>query len=780
MGIFADWSLQKKILSGFGLILCVLAALAILSFSATSILSSIFTDYRLTARKTLVVNEFVDDLFKARIGAFKYRISPSDDAANEVNSNIDAIMKLQATVNELFAGWETTTAQFDALSAKTLQYRDAFERMGELQAEREIQVAQLTELGPKARKQLTSIMETAYRDGDAAASYHAGIAQQELMLGRFYTERFLLTNTMDSFEMAKSHFDKAKEALDVLLPELQNPDRRQNAEATIADLAAYRATSDAILKIISERNAIRDKELDVLGPQMQLEYESILKTIVERQNTLGKKGSDKVDRTLLRVLTFAVVALMIGSLLAYLMGRSVTRSVIAMANDMNALAKGDLSVAIKGTDKTHELGQMAKALAVFKDALILRQQTARKEEAEAEAMKERQKMMDEMLSDFGATVDGAVGGDFTGRVPVELPDEELNQLAKGVNRLLETVQFGVGETGRVMEAVASGDLKERMSGDLQGDFADLKRNVNETVERLSDLVGQIASTTEDVRSGSEQISSSAQDLAQRAEQQASSLEQTAATMEEMSASIKSNADNSASASSLAADASSRADQGGQIVKNAVSAMFEIQTSASQIADIISVIDSIAFQTNLLALNAAVEAARAGDAGKGFAVVASEVRALAQRSSEASRDIRQLIETSASQVSQGVKLVTKTGSSLEGIVTSINEVEAAVKAITDASTEQAGGVQEILTAINHMDQITQQNATMSDRSAASSRALTGGAQRLHELVAFFKIEGMRVREAAEAAEDAEWMAFEAEQSAPQPTFAPKAAGDFQEF
>ncbi|MEM1150792.1 MAG: methyl-accepting chemotaxis protein [Pseudomonadota bacterium] len=674
------------------------------------------------------------------MASLKYRISPSDDAADEVSSNVAEIVDLKRSADQIFAGWDDIIAQFKTLSVETVAYRDAFAEMRSLQAQREIEVGKLSEIGPKARKQLTSIMETAYRDGDPAAAYYAGIAQQELMLGRFYTERFLLTNSEQAFDKGQSHFAEARLRLDRLLGELQNPDRRQNAEATIADLAEYQQASEAVREIIRERNAIRADQLDTLGPKMQGEYEKILETIVARQNTLGPEGERVAKATQLTVAVVAAIALFIGALLAFFIGRSVTASVVATATEMNALAKGDLSIEIKGADKEHELGQMAKAVVVFKDALVARQAAMEKEKAEAEAIAKRQRTMDEMLTSFGSVVDRAVAGDFSGRLPADLPERELNELADGVNRLLETVQFGVGETGRVLEQMASGDLNERMQGDLQGDFAGLKRNVNETVERLADLVGEIASTTDEVRSGSQEINASAQDLAQRSEQQASSLQQTAATMEEMSASVKSNAEHAADAFSLAADATSRADKGSDIVEEAVSAMSEIQASASKIADIISVIDGIAFQTNLLALNAAVEAARAGDAGKGFAVVASEVRSLAQRSSEASSDIRNLIETSAGQVDLGVELVTKTGTSLEGIVASIGKVEAAVNSISKASQEQSNGIQEIVSAINHMDQMTQQSATMSDRSAISARSLTAGSDRLHELVAFFRVEG----------------------------------------
>ena len=706
------------------------------------------------------VNDFVEDLFEARMAALKYRISPSDEAAEEVSSNIAEIIEQKELVADLFENAPEAQADFDQLAAQTASYREAFTRMRALQAQREELVSKLVVIGPKARKQLTSIMEAAYTDGDPTSAYYAGIAQQDLMLGRFYTERYLLTNSEDAFTRAKSQLDDAKKQLDTLLTKLQNPDRRAKAEATIADLIEFRSTSDALWDVISARNAIRSGELDVLGPEMQERYEHVLETIAARQNTLGPEGQETVENALFAVALIAALSMALGGLLSYVLGRSITSSVVGMTTKMNSLADGDLNIEVFGAERDTELGSMAKALTVFKEnAIRVSKLAEEKAAADARATTDRRKMMNEMQVAFGAVVDSAVKGDFTGRVPTDFADAELNELAAGLNRLLETVDFGVGETGRVLEKVAHGDLKERMSGALAGDFAKLKENVNETVERLADLVSQIAETTEGVRQSAHEIKSAAEDVASSAEQQASSLEETAATMEEMSASVKSNAEHSKSASSLAADASDRANTGGNIVKEAVVAMNEIESSATKISDIISVIDSIAFQTNLLALNAAVEAARAGDAGKGFAVVASEVRALAQRSSDASRDIRELIQTSSTQVAEGVKLVTQTGESLDGIVAAIAEVETAITSITAASAEQASGVEEITIAVSHMDQMTQKNAADSDRSAANARSLTFGAQRLHELVAFFKISAV----SREAVKDAQWEAYEASQS-----------------
>ncbi len=280
-----------------------------------------------------------------------------------------------------------------------------------------------------------------------------------------------------------------------------------------------------------------------------------------------------------------------------------------------------------------------------------------------------------------------------------------------------------------------------MDGDFHGAFEILKNDVNRSFERISDVIKKIGTMSGTVRHNADAITTGAQDLYQRAEQQASSLERAIATTETMTATIKANAKSSSSASELAASASDRAEAGGDVVKQAISAMSDIETSAKKIADIMAVIDEIAFQTNLLALNASVEAARAGEAGKGFAVVASEVRALAQRSSGASQDIRQLIQLSTGQVGEGVRLVTQTGESLAGIATSIAQVEDAIRDIASSSNEQSSNVDDMSSAVSQIDQLTQQNSSIAQQSASNSRTLLGSAQELEELIGVFKATDM---------------------------------------
>ena len=292
-----------------------------------------------------------------------------------------------------------------------------------------------------------------------------------------------------------------------------------------------------------------------------------------------------------------------------------------------------------------------------------------------------------------------------------------------------------------IDELAAGNFKVDVKGTGRKDeVGQIASAVSAMAAKVCATIGEIKASAQEVNSASGEISTSTTDLSQRTEEQAASLEETTAAMEEISAAVKKSAENAAEANKSAGEARAVADRGGDVVSKAVSAMAKIEESSRKISDIIGVIDEIARQTNLLALNAAVEAARAGDAGRGFAVVASEVRSLAQRSSQAAKDIKELITNSNGQVQDGVDLVNRAGASLSEIVGSVKRVAELVSDIATASTEQATGLEQINKALMQMDEVTQQNAALVEENAATAKALENQAQSMDEQVAFFKIDG----------------------------------------
>jgi methyl-accepting chemotaxis protein len=432
------------------------------------------------------------------------------------------------------------------------------------------------------------------------------------------------------------------------------------------------------------------------------------------------------------------------------MTRGVARPVATIARTMGMLVEGDSKVDVPYTDRKDEVGDAARAALAFKESLIRNAELeeVQREKARIEAARARE--MADVVEHVGVAVAAAAQGDFSKRISVNTTEQHLRGLVDGVNTINEVVDRATGDISSALTSIAAGDLTRPVEADYKGRFGDLKAAVNETIARLSETVSTIQVTAGEVAVSAREISSGADDLSRRTEGQAASLEQTAATTEELSASVKNTAEASRQAVQLAEDARNVADQGGAIVQRAVQAMNRIEDQSQKIQQITSVIDTIAFQTNLLALNAAVEAARAGDAGKGFAVVASEVRSLAQRSSEAAKDIAGLISTSASEIAEGVGLVRSAGDALVKIVDSSAKVSATVAEISTATAEQAHGIDEMGQAISHMDQMTQQNAALSEESAASANSMLTQMQRLEQLVAAFRTSA-RVRPAVQAAD-----------------------------
>ncbi|MGV8938829.1 MAG: methyl-accepting chemotaxis protein [Allorhizobium sp.] len=435
-------------------------------------------------------------------------------------------------------------------------------------------------------------------------------------------------------------------------------------------------------------------------------------------DTLNQSAHDLASKALQGVVLYCL--LMAGVLTLAVAGlaivlRRVVGPIASLTGSMHALATGDTTAAIPHAARHDEIGEMARSVEVFRQAAI------RNRELEADAE--------------------------TNRVKAEQDRTEAQRHAE--DDANQRLNRATGALAGGLKRLAAGDMVCEISEKFAPQFEALREDFNTSVRQLRETLASVGHSVATVSGGSTEISDASNNLAKRTEQQAASLEETAAALEEITANVVSTSQRTSEARDVARDAKARAAKSGEVVRNAVSAMERIEHSSSEITKIIGVIDEIAFQTNLLALNAGVEAARAGEAGKGFAVVAQEVRELAQRSAKAAKEIKGLISNSEGAVSEGVKLVSDTGEGLSAIEQLVQTINAHMEAIATAAQEQSVGLAEVNTAVNHMDQATQQNAAMVEEMNAAGAGLAQESQSLAEHLAAFQL-GDQVSQLRQAA------------------------------
>ncbi len=465
--------------------------------------------------------------------------------------------------------------------------------------------------------------------------------------------------------------------------------------------AAGAATSDADIK----------KSQDLFLTDCQPLFPKLSQAIIKVSSEIAEKSDERntaltgiSNGTVITAAAGSVIGLVIVMLSGFFAIRTwMVAPIKSLAGVMGRLANADFKAAVSGTDRKDEIGGMARAVQVFKDNGLEAERLA----AESESMR----------SDAEAT---RLRTAETDRVRAEQMAQATAGLGEGLKHL------------------AGGDLTFQLTEPFASDFETLRTDFNAAVGQLAETLQAVADATGAIDTGSREVSASADDLSKRTEQQAASLEETAAALDQITVNVANSSKRADEARKVAVLANESAAHSGKVVTDAVDAMQKIEQSSNEISNIIGVIDEIAFQTNLLALNAGVEAARAGEAGKGFAVVAQEVRELAQRSARAAKEIKDLIRNSSTEVQSGVKLVSDTGEALKTIEGYIITVNQHMDSIATSAREQSVGLAEVNTAVNQMDQVTQQNAAMVEETSAAGASLASESGRLRELISQFQL------------------------------------------
>lgn len=473
------------------------------------------------------------------------------------------------------------------------------------------------------------------------------------------------------------------------------PDMRQALEGV--DFAPYLSAAKAALDAIDRDRTTASGSVQAFDAEFQ-KLEPILDRSGKSLEALAEAKRVE-ERQLVRTAELVVGILsVLGALCIAALGAIVVKSMLnpfhKLVSAIKRLAAGETDIDFEGEERTDEIGDLARSIVSFRNAVLEKQRHQAESEAARVVVEEERRKKDE-LDKYYVDAHAVFMSTFTA----------------------------------ALEHLSAGDLNYRLDTPYINEYESIRSSFNQAADRIQKAMVSIVSSSSEIRMGTERILSAADELARHTEEQASSLEETSASMEEMAATVRQNANNAQEASATAFSTRELAAAGGAIAEQAVSAMEKIEQSSRQVTEIVDLIEEIAFQTNILALNAAVEAARAGDAGKGFAVVANEVRTLSQRSSQALKDIKALITSSNANVNDGAALVKAVGNSLTDIVTSVSKVSELISEIAAASQEQASGVDQVTRAVANMDEMTQQNAALVQETNA---ALHTAQQQIHEL------------------------------------------------
>lgn len=690
-------SVAKRIFLGYALLTAVIlvgSALAILEIQR---LSGGFDQYRLTADQTLRVNTFVEHLTDAEEASLRYRITSENAHAEAALSHISTIGQL-ATNLSVFQEDPALIAELEAIVSLTQEFEGAFNILRQQNTLIHTLDRDMENHGIAARDALIEMRDMATNTNNVGLLELQAKAQESLLSFLFATKQYLASEDQAHATSAKVHLKDTREHLAnalinaeaIMFPAFRDP--------AVEVVTTAITSADALEPLLEQVGAAtitlvdaRTSKVDRLGPQMSERLDTLAQSIVAKQEQVGRVSQRMVETGLTAAPIIAVFATILAVMVAMVVSRWITLPLKRLSHQTRELAEGQVDIEVTGANYNHEIGQMARALETFKQAY--------KDRAAAE--------------------------------------EETQ-------RIQEAQQDVVKVLARGLQDLADGELTTRITRDLDPKYQQLAENFNAALAQIHNTIKSVLDVTMHLDTKAGEIREGSVSLSQRTENQAATLEETAASLQELTTGVNTAAERSRQIEETVQTARQDAHESQTVVNDAVAAMGNIQSASEQISQITEVISDISFQTNLLALNAGVEAARAGEAGRGFAVVASEVRALAQRSSDAAREVSELIQDSTRKVDEGTKLVQGAGEALRSIIQKVDGISESIIEISEGAVNQAAGISELNAGVGQLDKVTQQNAGMVQTSRMQSDELVEAAQNLARMMRAFNVDEDKTR------------------------------------
>jgi methyl-accepting chemotaxis protein len=790
-------TIKAKLIASFTLLTILIVGLSIFSVSKINESAGGFSEYRnisehsvLAARiqahvldMRLAVKDYLDQNETSKIAAFDDAFQKASGLLSSAHQRIhnperlEAIKAIDSDLDQYKQGFEKVKAD----STQKNALNEAIESQGE----------QMTH----AMKSLLLSVEKMHHD---QAAFIATSAMHHLLMVRLNEAKYLKSRQQKDADVSLSYL-KAFDGDMASLKSYLNETDLQSTASLATESESYANRINQLIALTKEIDDLSQNKLGKLGEHIAEMAEKVKVSIRDEQGQIGTHittlNQEIIEFSIVVSLIIALIALLIGIFIP----RSVSRGLHSIESRLAEITKtGDFSIRADDS-RQDEIGEMAHSVndmlantqtaiteanhvvqAIAKgnfaqrvqadykgDLAVLKEGVNASAESVAFTMSELKKVMEGLYEgDFSVRMDNRVEaafremvdksmnamngvisdisrvmaamneGQFDHQVEAEARGELL-QMKNAINDSMMRLKHAMDIIAKVVLAQAEGDLTQSCQGDFRGDLKTLSDAMNQSAAKLSGIVGQAVQAAGIVSTAASEVSQGATDLSQRVQEQAAALEETSATMDEMNSAVQANTDNAQEAAKLAHDVQEKSSHGTEVMHQTIGAMQMIQESSHKIADIVALIDGIAFQTNLLALNAAVEAARAGEHGRGFAVVAGEVRSLAQKSAEAAKDIKNLIEESVERINQGTELASQSGEVLNVINESIDSVTKMVEQIAKASEEQANGVSQVHQAISQIDQVTQQNAALVEETTAAAESMSDQAEVLTKDMSYFK-------------------------------------------